>query len=215
MANKLKMASVLAFERKLDCSDALMEQLKWDDPSDRAPVLVREKSVRGTISNRLKAGVANDPAKLDAEVEKPNLQRVDSASLDADHDTLAVTWTCKVLPFTGLASACNDVVIQDLIIQHVAEYVAEHQFTELSQRYAANIANARWLWRNRIGAERVRVTVRNGHDVVVFENARDLSLNSFENQSAEHSKLASWIQSGLLGREFILLHIGLFRIYPT
>ena len=54
----LKTASVLAFERKLDPSDALLYASNWDKRQDEQqwqPVEVREKSVRGTISNRLKA----------------------------------------------------------------------------------------------------------------------------------------------------------------
>ena len=55
----LKTASVLAFERKLDPSDALFQAGKWDDRDHGKQwptVNVREKSVRGTISNRLKGG---------------------------------------------------------------------------------------------------------------------------------------------------------------
>ncbi|WP_231289533.1 type I-F CRISPR-associated protein Cas7f/Csy3 [Thioalkalivibrio sp. HL-Eb18] len=64
---ELHTASVLAFERKLDPSDALLFSGQWDhrdNPQQWAPVPVREKSVRGTISNRLKAN-KQDPAKLD------------------------------------------------------------------------------------------------------------------------------------------------------
>ena len=90
MAEKdtLKTASVLAFERKLDPSDALMFAGAWEqrDRFDEWPaVTVREKSVRGTISNRLKAK-DQDPAKLDADIEKPNIQTVDTAHLPGDCD---------------------------------------------------------------------------------------------------------------------------------
>ena len=44
---------------------------------------MRAKSVRGTISNRLKTK-DQDPAKLDAAIENPNLQTVDVATLPAD-----------------------------------------------------------------------------------------------------------------------------------
>ncbi|WP_299312706.1 type I-F CRISPR-associated protein Cas7f/Csy3, partial [uncultured Halomonas sp.] len=69
----LKTASVLAFERKLDPSDALFSAGNWDDRAQYAKwsgIPVREKSVRGTISNRLKAK-DQDPAKLDAAIENP------------------------------------------------------------------------------------------------------------------------------------------------
>ena len=49
----LKTASVLAFERKLDPSDALFASGSWaqrDQDSTWPAIAVREKSVRGTIS---------------------------------------------------------------------------------------------------------------------------------------------------------------------
>ena len=90
MANELKTASVLAFERKLDPSDALLYGGDWNHRAaadNWVPITLREKSVRGTISNRLKGG-ASDPAKLDAAIQNPNLQTVDVATLPADADTL-------------------------------------------------------------------------------------------------------------------------------
>ena len=50
--NALKTASVLAFERKLDPSDAVFHAGRWDDRANShawQPVVVREKSVRGTV----------------------------------------------------------------------------------------------------------------------------------------------------------------------
>lgn len=95
----LKTASVLSFERKLDPSDALFFSGNWSNKSDDKawqPIHLREKSVRGTISNRLKKGEA-DPAKLNAAIEKPNLQTVDVATLPFDSDTLKVEFTLRVL----------------------------------------------------------------------------------------------------------------------
>ncbi|MEN1395299.1 type I-F CRISPR-associated protein Cas7f/Csy3, partial [Pseudomonas aeruginosa] len=106
----LSTASVLAFERKLDPSDALMSAGAWAqrDASQEWPaVTVREKSVRGTISNRLKTK-DRDPAKLDASIQSPNLQTVDVANLPSDADTLKVRFTLRVLGGAGTPSACND-----------------------------------------------------------------------------------------------------------
>ena len=88
----LKTASVLAFERKLDPSDALFHAGNWvqrDTTEGWQAVSISEKSVRGTISNRLKAK-DQDPAKLDAAIENPNLQKVDVAALPSTADTLKV-----------------------------------------------------------------------------------------------------------------------------
>ena len=97
-SNTLKTASVLAFERKLDPSDAQFYACKWDERKDYSkniPITVREKSVRGTISNRLKAA-GQDPAKLDAAIQNPNLQTVDVATLPPGADTLRISFTLRV-----------------------------------------------------------------------------------------------------------------------
>ena len=99
MATELKTASVLAFERKLDPSDALLFSGNWEGRNHSADwhsITIREKSVRGTISNRLKT-TGQDPAKLDAAIQNPNLQTVDVATLPADADTLKVQFTLRVL----------------------------------------------------------------------------------------------------------------------
>lgn len=202
--SKLETASVLAFERNLDISDAWFEQC--GENSARKPVHIREKSVRGTISNRLKNAVASNPAKLDAEVQKPNLQKVDVATLDADCDTLIARFTLKALPFDSRPSACNNPDYQQQLQDTVAGYLATHGTRELALRYAANIANARWLWRNRMGAENIRITVRNQQESITIKNAQALALNTFDNH-ADIEKIAGWIEQGLNGQAFTLLDI--------
>lgn len=211
----LKTASVLAFERNLDISDAFFSQKNTTQPEQKAvPVEITEKSVRGTISNRLKNAIANDPAKLDAEIEKPNLQRVDAAALNEDCDTLVATFSCKVLPFTGKPNVCNDQDYQKALMSVVAGYLQEHGVNELAKRYAANIANARWLWRNRVGAESISVDVSctiNNHTgdekhQLTFD-ANSLSLRSFDRQSDDLDKLAQLIARGLRGDDFVILYV--------
>jgi len=84
MAKKENIASVLAFEKKLVPSDGYMYGTNWEDRESVTPLKLQEKSVRGTISNRLKKAIQDDPAKLNAEVEKPNLQTVDVSALGTD-----------------------------------------------------------------------------------------------------------------------------------
>lgn len=208
MAKNVKTATVLAFERKLDVSDAFFWQKRSNDKKATCtPVLIREKSVRGTISNRLKNAIANDPAKLDAEIEKANLQTVDAAALDEDNDTLIVRWSCKVLPFTGLPYVCNDQDYQKTLMNTVQTYLDGNGLQELSRRYAANIANARWLWRNRIGAEQITVTVKNGEETISFPAVEQLSLHDFSYSTEQLKKLSSWIEAGLTGKSFTILYI--------
>ena len=143
MATNLKTASVLAFERKLDPSDALFFSGDWnarDDERAWKAVNIREKSVRGTISNRLKTK-DQDPAKLDAAIENPNLQTVDVCALPMDADTLKVAFSLRVLEGTGQPSACNDPAYRARLAEVVAGYVRENGFEEFVCCYACNLAN--------------------------------------------------------------------------
>src|SRR5260370_810972 len=133
MSSTLKTASVLAFERKLAPSDAVFHAGNWDDRAASASwpsVKLREKSVRGTISNRLKTK-DQDPAKLDAAIENPNLQTVDVAALPADADTLKVQFTLRVLSGAGTPSACNSAEYQARLAQTVQTYASAQGFAEL------------------------------------------------------------------------------------
>lgn len=160
MAKKENTASVLAFEKKLVPSDGYMYGTSWDNRNQVTPLKLNEKSVRGTISNRLKPAVQKDPAKLNQEVEKPNLQTVDACALGTDQDTLKLHFTLKVLGGIHQPSACNNAIFNQSYAQAAKAYAEREGFKELGQRYALNIANARFLWRNRFGAESIEVQVK-------------------------------------------------------
>ena len=219
MTDKLTTASVLAFERKLDPSDAVFHAGRWDDRSQShawQPVTVRAKSVRGTISNRLKAK-DQDPAKLDAAIENPNLQTVDVAALPAEADTLKVQFTLRVLGGAGTPSACNSAAYQAKLLATVQGYVQQHGFGELARRYAANLANGRFLWRNRAGAEQVEVTVeqmQNGQAAHTWSfdalalNTR--AVGAINTEAKGLDELGQAMAAGLAGSQHVLLRITAF-----
>ncbi|MGB3394543.1 MAG: type I-F CRISPR-associated protein Csy3 [Stenotrophomonas sp.] len=219
MTKELKTASVLAFERKLDPSDALFHAGDWatrETSGNWQPVSIREKSVRGTISNRLKTA-GQDPAKLDAAIQNPNLQTVDVAALPADADTLKVRFTLRVLGGTGQPSACNDAAYRLKLMATVDDYRQQHGFTDLARRYAANLANGRFLWRNRIGAEQVEVRVAHLKDGAAAAtwtfDALSHSLLALSAPAAEAGnvqQLADLIASGLAGESHVLLQVTAF-----
>lgn len=222
MANDtLKTASVLAFERKLDPSDALFYAGSWADRSDASAwsaIPVTTKSVRGTISNRLKTKDL-DPLKLDAAIESPNLQTVDVAALPATADTLNVVFTLRVLAGTGEPSACNDADYRQRLLETVQGYVKSSGFGELASRYAHNIANGRFLWRNRIGAEQVEICVEHLVDGKAQSEWRfdafALPFRSFDvaNDNPQRDslqQLSALIEKGLAGENHVLLKISAF-----
>ena len=210
----LKTASVLAFERKLDPSDALFASGQWehrDDDSAWKPIGIRTKSVRGTISNRLKTK-DQDPAKLDAAIENPNLQTVDVCALPADADTLRVQFTVRVLGGCGTPSACNNNAYREKLMNTVGNYAEKHGFGELARRYATNLANARFLWRNRLVAENIAVHVRqlrNGDTENQWNfDALDQPWRTFD-ATPDIESLGNAIETGLRGR-YVLLEVTAF-----
>ncbi len=222
MTDKLTTASVLAFERKLDPSDAVFHAGRWDDREQShawPPVAIRAKSVRGTISNRLKAKEQQDPAKLDAAIEKPNLQTVDVAALPAGADTLKVQFTLRVLGGAGTPSACNSAAYQAKLLATVQGYRQQHGFGELARRYAANLANGRFLWRNRAGAEQVDVVVEQmqggqaantwSFDALAL-NTRTVDATDSAAQAESLEALGQAIAQGLAGSAHVLLRVTAF-----
>jgi CRISPR-associated protein Csy3 len=212
----VKTASVLAFERKLANSDGLLLAGNWSDidaDSKWVPVTLQEKAVRGTISNRQKNAVLNDPAKLDQEVNKANLQKVDTAALPFDCDTLKVVFSVRVLGDLATPSACNSPDYQEVLSNTIKSYISEQSFATLAHRYASNLANGRFLWRNRVGAEDIKVRItqvtKEGETAWVF-NGYDLSLRDFDYQSDDLKALASAIEQGLASDQFTYLKVEAF-----
>lgn len=222
--------TVLAFERKLCCSDALMYSGSWTNKNDKnnwLPVVLQHKDVRGTISNRLSKKDANDPMKLDAKIDKPNLQSIDVASLPFDSNTLKVEFTMKFLGDFSTPNVCNDQDYQKALESKMTAYVEQEQFKELSLRYAENLANGRFLWRNRIGAEEIEIHVSqvvNGVDTKTWIfNGFDFNLREFTgSQNAKLQQLAEIIRSGLMGSDYVMLKVEAYarigggqEVYPS
>ena len=221
-------ASVLAFEKKIVFSDGYMYGTTWENRYDdkEMPIPLVEKSVRGTISHRLPDSVTGDPVKLSAEVEKANLQTVDSATLDIKQDTLKLKFTVKVLPNPHIPSACNDETHLKNIESMGKKFIQENGFQELAKRYAINLANARFLWRNRVGAEALEtvITMKGADKTWTFDSYK-LPLKNFEVENSDVKELSEIIANTLTEtekRKTLLLEVTAFakvgngqEVYPS
>ncbi len=216
MAKKENNASVLAFEKKLVPSDGYMYGTKWDDKSETTTLKLIEKSVRGTISNRFKKSdveqFKKDPMKLDAKVESANLQTVDVCALGTEQDTLKLHFTLKVLGGIDQPSACNNALFKQSYTSAVKSYISKAGFTELGNRYAQNLANARFLWRNRVGAENIEVQInalnKGAEQTWVFD-ATEFSTRNFESDDQDVKSLGERIASVLASEdEFLMLEVN-------
>lgn len=231
MARKENVASVLAFEKKLVPSDGYMYGTTWEKRNEQSvPLALIEKSVRGTISNRPnkkdQEAFEKDPTKLDAKVENPNLQTVDVSSLGTEQDTLKLHFTLKVLGGVDRPSACNNAAFNQSYKTAARDYVNREGFRELAKRYATNIANARFLWRNRVGAENIEVQVKalnSGSEQSWKFNAVNFSTRNFDTDDEHVNTLTQRIAAALSSEnDFLMLEINCFakvgkaqEVYPS
>jgi len=231
MAKKINIASVLSFEKKIVPSDGRMYGTNWDKRNEQAtPLELIEKSVRGTISNRPnkkdKEAFEKDPAKLDAKVESPNLQTVDVSSLGTEQDTLKLHFTLKILGGVDRPSACNNAAFNKSYSTATRDYISRVGFRELAKRYAMNIANARFLWRNRVGAENIEVHVKalnKGAEQTWVFDATKFNTRKFDIDDKQLDTLAQRIAIALSSEnDFLMLEIICFakvgkaqEVYPS
>lgn len=201
---------------------------KWDerDHGETWPSIgINTKSVRGTTSNRLSTK-DQDPAKLDASIQSPNLQTVDVATLPNNADTLRARFTLRVLGGAGTPSACNNAAYQARLQATVQQYVSATGFAELARRYASNLANGRFLRRNRMGADQIEIQVRQLAQGEAAQSWRfqalDFSLRHFDTSSPELNVLAQAIEHGLSGQSHTLLEVIAYarigdgqEVYPS
>ncbi len=177
-----KDVSVLAFEKKIVPSNGMMYETIWEKREElRIPLPIEEKTVRGTISNTLKDSVLNDPMKLSEKIENPNIQTVDCCYLKKENDTLVTSFTVKMLGNIDVPTACSNPDFLEKYKKVVESYKNEYGFEELSFRYAYNIAAARFLWRNRLGTEKIEVKVRDCFDNSLWTfDSKSFPLRSFD-----------------------------------
>lgn len=213
---KAPVPSVLAFSRKLEASDALMYSGLWSDIDQEnawQPIELHEKRNRATHSQY----GADDNKKPTS-----NLSWGDDAVLPHTADTLRLSFTLKTLGNLDEPTACNDPEFEQKIKSSIAAYKDEFKFSELALRYAHNIANARFLWRNRVGAEEILVKVKHKSGTWQFD-AYEYALNDFKaTDSQDFNALVAAIQEGLNGKGFEYFEIVTYakvglgqRLWPS
>lgn len=221
--NEKAVASVLAFEKKLVPSDGYFYGTTWENRQEQTALKLIEKSVRGTVSHRLKKTTDQDMLKLNMDIANPNPQKVDACALAEHQDTLKVAFTLKVLGGIEQPSACNNETFFKSYKEVAQNYIQTYGFSELAKRYALNIANARFLWRNRVGAEKIEVVVTINDQASVTFNAFDYKLHDFDVVDAKVQNLADQIAHALKGElPYLLIKIEAYalvgqaqEVYPS
>lgn len=205
--------SLLAFSRCIEPTDGFFYQKDSKNTAGDLglkPVTVSSRSLRTTMSNRQKPALMKDREKMNTEIIKANLQETEISYLSMDCDTLVAKTSVKIMPFSATPNTCNSSTFSEKLKVITKAYTEKHGFNELASRYANNIANARWLWRNRIGAQHITVSVEcvtdNDTETLVFD-AKNLTIADFSSTDENVAKLAGLIAAALRNETFLTLYV--------
>jgi CRISPR-associated protein Csy3 len=142
---------VLSFERSLHPTTAVF----WaaDEAGElRVPVRVTQASLLGVRADPVDNATEGDYA-------SGNPQRVEVASLPVDLERLEISFGLTVTPSSLTPRACDVPAFRRAVEAYTQAYKEAGGYDELARRYAANIANARFGWRNRLLASECQVAV--------------------------------------------------------
>ncbi|MDA8191987.1 type I-F CRISPR-associated protein Csy3 [Acidiferrobacter thiooxydans] len=137
----IKIPSVLSVQRGTIVTDGIMSSLVMkDSKTETRPVRVVRHGIRGVLPKKEKDGVSNP-------------QRTESAKTVSDAIGLAVSFDFRTISARkNLIFACSEEPTRQAINAFIDRFFKDNvqEFEEVCRRYARNILNGRWLWRNRI-----------------------------------------------------------------
>lgn len=236
-----KAAAVLSFQRGFVMSDAVFSNIFDGQPA--SPVQVVRHGIRGTQN-------VNKSAKADASTagdakrqEVSNIQETDSAKLHPDAIAMRADFGIRFLNLDNALFACapgkDDKENKDdkekefkafrsSITCFIERAKGASGLLEVSNRYARNILNGRWLWRNRLLAKNVTITVTQGNGTpatsLASVDALSIPLNDFDSYRPEELALGKVIAAGLSGEPVETLNVsavidfgmaGAIEVFPS
>ncbi len=220
----ITMPTVLAFDRKLEPSDALMYSGKWeaintDEAWDKIELFERRNRA---VKSNFKQEVLEDEEELQKQIAEANLAWGDDAALLHEHDTLKVSFSLRIVSGIDQPSVCNKPEFEATFTEKVRGFI-QNNLDDIARRYAYNIANGRFLWRNRVDAEDALVIVDHSSLKKPLEfKINDFSLRETSSSNDSVEKLAGLIKAALSGEKSTLLTINAYvqlgsgqRVWPS
>jgi CRISPR-associated protein Csy3 len=206
--------SILAFERKLEVSDALMYAGNWGDNEETPDKAQKWEKI--AITKRYNRSTQSSHGIKDDKKSQPNpvASENDDANLPTGKDTLKVSFSLRVIGDVGKPFTCNSPEFEKIIIEKVNAFKDSDGLKQLAYRYAYNLANGRFLWRNRVCAEKIQIDVAvNSQTEALIFDAHLFSLNTFDKNKDDKSlaTLSDSIQNGLSGHDdFVFLKLNAY-----
>jgi len=210
----LKELPTVAFNKRTVVSDALFYNLHED--GHLSPVKVLRHKINATKTDGDSVG---------------NVQTTDTAKTEPDAKGLRIAFSIRFLPMAleGMLKSCfgkNEDVMRQLLEQFTTNARSSSAGLEdIANRYARNILNGRWLWRNRALSNQITINVFNeDKKLLAATNAKNVSLHHFNDFSEQEKALGQYIISSLNGNASETYHVeadilfgftGSVEVYPT
>lgn len=194
-----KLPGVLSLTRRISATDGIFYSVLEDGSLEE--IHVRRGGLRG-LKNVNKE-------KQDPDVN--NIQQTDYAKTSPHAEGVSIKFA---MTFQSLAQGLNSMASSkgdspELLSEFKAAFDSfieragsgtdiSKGLLEVGTRYARNIANGRWLWRNRQFSQKATISVRCGDTVFEF-NALKIPLNHFDNYTDDEISLGRVIALQLMG----------------
>lgn len=226
-----KLPGVLSFQRGMVVTDATFSNLFADGTTTPLPVV--RHGIRGTQNINSSGEKETATAASAKRQEVSNIQTTDSAKLDPMAEKLRVDMGVRFIDLREALFACAPgktdsmedlIAFRDGLQAFVEKAKTSPGLEEIACRYARNIANGRFLWRNRAVAKQVTVTVRDNSGWRVSFEALNVPLNTFGDYSAEEKQIAQRLADGMRGKRDTALHVqadvdfgvrGAVEVFPS
>ncbi len=206
-----KLPGVLSFQRCFILSDGLFYNVFADGRT--TPLMVMRHGIRGTQNVNTTGKKKQSSVGSEERSKVFNPQTTDTAKLDSQAKKLRVKFDLRFVDLKDALFSCAsgegmDIkLFREQVVTFIAQSKESDALKEVACRYARNIANGRFLWRNRAVAEKVQIQVSFAQGEKVNFNSLDITLNSFDNYSEAEIRIADEICKGLRGNREAVLRI--------
>lgn len=218
-----KLPAVASFTRGHVISDGAMFSVLSD--GTEVPVGIFRDGIRGP--QNVNDGLGNVTQKkngVDGERGVQQVLQTEIAKLDDDAEAMIVRFGLAMLDVSQGINMCSDSGdvteakrFQATIEDFLARAKRSKAIEMLALRYARNIANGRWLWRNRTFAHSIIISVasRNGKLIAAFD-AKKVPTNHFDRYTADEKKLGEAIAAQMMGTstDCLLVEAKLHMLVP-
>lgn len=217
--------SVLALQRLLNITDGMMFSLVPDKDAvgeeeyEHVPVPVVRHGIRGILGTQEAHTNAGDSVS--------NIQITESAKLDKHAAGLAITFSIRPAELRDSLFSCND---SDYIksvrgngVAGLIDYLEDSEsLREVCRRYARNIMNGRWMWRNRVYGKPI-IKVAFADKAFSTEASSTKHFDAYtENERELGDYLMKCLSGGISGDRVITVEgrivgdgMGLMEVYPS